>query len=342
MSFLKRLFGKNDPGNRPNQTAQVDQFNQEWFAAVKRFPIVAQFNNFRFDLKHPDTGDIMQPHEGIAGTFEDWLQVESPWDRRRLLFELLLNAVGRSLKNWQLANILVAIRRPDQAISLFNQEQAPPPDSEDYADYCEAHARALQYLQRPQEAIEWAQKAHTAAKDNKTIQLRLADALIMTGECDKGHAIYSARMKDAPPSKAQTEEHVKHMFDTLFSLESGAVPSPVFAIDIGEKLSDPQQVAEFWQLAEIEFYDSPYFRMHHAYYHLNHGDIPRAMAKLLTLVQEMPWLREPSINLDLLFKKLDPTGTKMMPEFQQQLRQYIKKNGWTTEDMRALDFNLGN
>ncbi len=52
---------------------------------------------------------------------------------------------------------------------------------------------------------------------------------------------------------------VATMFAELFSLETGIISSPVMAIAIGEKFSNDSQSKAFWQLAETEFYDSPFF-----------------------------------------------------------------------------------
>ena len=76
--------------------------------------------------------------------------------------------------------------------------------------------------------------------------------------------------------------------------------------------------------------------MHHAYHLADKGAMDRGFAKLLALVKEMPWLREPSLNLIQFFDKLDPTGQKIMPEFQAHLRQTIEKNGWTIEGMNKM------
>lgn len=339
MNFFKKQSAK-DPKPPSISEAQKQMFDQEWFAAVNRFFIVAGMGNSRFDLIHPETKEKMQPHEGLAGTLGDWVKIQSPWDRRRLLFDTILQTMWKSMKHWWIANILIANREPNKAIGLMKREPAPPADTEDYVYYCESYARVWQYLQQPQEALEWIQKAYSIANDNKIVRVRMADVLHMTGECDQAHEIYTSLMQSVKKGENPAGGTIKTMFEDIFALETGAVPSPVFAIDIGEKLSNPQQAAEFWQLGEIEFYDSPYFRMHHAYYYIAHKDLPRAIAKLIALIQEMPWLREATLNLDTLFKKVDPSGTQVMPELQKQIRETIQKQGWTADGMYEISIDL--
>jgi hypothetical protein len=126
------------------------------------------------------------------------------------------------------------------------------------------------------------------------------------------------------------------MFGRVFALETGAVPSPFFALDIAATLEDPAQAAQFWKLGEAEFYDSPRFRMHHAHDLAAKGQVREAFAKLAALVGEMPWLREAQINLLQLFRHLDPDGGTLMPELRQQVEQTIQENGWTSEGMTRL------
>src|SRR5262249_44751315 len=134
-----------------------------------------------------------------------------------------------------------------------------------------------------------------------------------------------------------TATNMESVFDDAFDSAHGRVPSPIFAMDLAEGLSNPEQSATFWRLAEIEFYDSPYFRMHHAYNLAKQGDMQRSFAKLLALVQEMPWLKEASLNVELYFKSFDPDGTTLMPDFQRQLRETIARNQWTTDGMHVTE-----
>ena len=148
-------------------------------------------------------------------------------------------------------------------------------------------------------------------------------------------------MASAPKSEAPRHAAVDAMFSNLFARETGVLCSPVFAIELGGRLRDSGQAEEFWGRAELEFYDGPYFRMHHAYHLIRTGKVRHAFAKLAALVQEMPWLREASINLLRLFEHLDPAGDKLVPDLRERVRETVRKNGWTPEGMHVMDIPLG-
>jgi len=338
MGFFKNLFNKDNTPD-PNQQAQAEAFDRDWDSTLNRFKILIGAKDFKLDLTHPQTGAAMKPHEGLGGTFEDWQNIVSAWDQQRLLLETLLQMVGKSLNTWQFANMLVAIRKPDQALTLLKGEPPTPQDADDYSQYCAAYAYTFLYLQQADDALNWAKKAHDLTPNDSRIHTLLADAQYLTGAHDDANTIYSALMAKSDISDPASTNNVEAMYQSLFKLETGAVPSPMFAVEIGEKLSDPAQSEQFWQLTQVEFYASPYFRMQHAYHLLNQGHVDKAFAKLMALVQEMPWLREASINLNQIFKALDPDGNKIMPDFQQALRKTIADNNWTTDGMQSIKIN---
>jgi hypothetical protein len=343
MGFIKKLIGGDSTPKKQTTAIQSDeqQFDIEWHEAVHRFGIVAGFESFSFELRHPEANQVMAPHKGLAGTFEEWKQIRSPWDRRALLFNLLLNTVANDMKPWQRANILVANRYPVEALALLDTVANPEAGTKDHPSVCAAFAQALLGAHRFTEAIPWAKSAHEEAPQNRYFKSLFADALFLSGDCDKANEFYSELMaagQNQPKATSGTE--IENMFVEMFARETGAVPSPVFAIQIGKRLATPSQVAEFWNLAEAEFYDSPYFRMQHAYHLVNQGEAMKAIAKLAVLVQEMPLLREASLNLALIFERFDPDG-KLMAEFQAELKERIRANGWTTEGMHRISIGNG-
>ena len=117
--------------------------------------------------------------------------------------------------------------------------------------------------------------------------------------------------------------------------------SPFFALEVAGSLEDPEQAAQFWKLAEAEFYDSPHFRMEHAYHLSATGQVMEAFAKLAALVGEMPWLREAQINLLQLFNHLDPGAGQLMPDLRRQVEAKIQEEGWTTDGLRMIEIPTG-
>ncbi len=330
MGIFSGVFGRK--ASTPETAAQQQQFDTEWAQALKRFGVVTGLGGINLDLKHPKTGRIMSPHDGLGQTFSEWQAVESAYDRRALIFSQIASMIGKAMNHWQAANYLSATRFPQKAFALL--EKAPDSETAS-APFQAALARVLINLGRKADALAHAKQATEAEPDDARLRTLYADTLHLSGRCEEAHAIYSEQQTASHPP-TEGSDQIAPLFTNFFSQETGSVPSPVLALEIGESLSDPAQAEEFWRLAETEFYDSAYFRMHHAYHLSQSGETERGFAKLLSLVREMPWLAEPSLNLMEHFKALDPTGQNIMPEYQTELRQTIRENGWTTEYMNQI------
>jgi tetratricopeptide (TPR) repeat protein len=343
VSLLKNLFGpKAAAGEDADPLAA--QFDADWFRAVRRFAIVSGYgvDGFQFNLRHPETNELMAPHLGITPYFEDWKQIRSPWDRLDLFYRLIIGTRGvENFHPWAIANILTASRRPQEALETLKATELAEAGSEYYARHCGAFARALIPLSHPVEALQWAQTAATADPDDSRLQLLLGDALRFNGQCEEANAIYSGLMATAEPSPDEAPDPIGDMFGRVFALETGAVSSPFFALDIAATLGDPEQAEQFWKLGEAEFYDSPQFRMQHAYRLVAGGQALEGFAKLAALVNEMPWLREAQINLLQLFRHLDPAGDRLMPELRGKVEQTITEQAWTTEGMQLIQIPAG-
>jgi tetratricopeptide (TPR) repeat protein len=237
------------------------------------------------------------------------------------------------MKPWQLANYLVADRNPVEAFEII-QEASSGNLGEDYAQHCTALAKSLSSLTYYEESLKWAKKACEAEPKNSQFTIVLADAYFLSGNHNAANKIYESLVSLVPRSDSDS---ISDMFSVTFAFDTGVLPSPIFAIRLGKQLSDPRQSEEFWKLAEIEFYYSHYFRLHHAYYLAAKGKQQECLAKLITLVQEMPWLEEASLSLKNLFDCFNQSGNKIMPEFQEQLSQKIQERGWKGEKMFSLN-----
>ena len=343
MSILRRILNRK-PGGDAGGDPLGPRFDAEFFRAVRRFAIVTGYSpeNFTFNLRHPETQAPMAPHLGIAPYFDAWKKIRSPWDRVELFFRYFLESRGsESFDPWAVANVLSALRLPREALDMLQRYELSAPDSECYARHCGAFARAMIPLIRPQEALQWAQAAAAADPEDARLRLLLADALRLDGQCEEATTIYSSLMATAAPSPDDAPDPIADLFARLFSVETGAAPSPFFALDVVVSLEDTDQAAQFWQLGEAEFYDSPHFRMRQSYHMAATGQTREAFAKLAALVGEMPWLREAHLNLLQLFHHLDPAGDTLMPELRQQVEQRIQSEGWTAEGMQQIEIRPG-
>jgi tetratricopeptide (TPR) repeat protein len=302
----------------------MNKFNQEWEKAVKLFGVLIASKSFNINLKHPVTRKSCKPHEALFEIIEDWKKIRSPWDRRSLLFQVIFDMVAKSLKPWQIANYLVADRHPLEAFEIL-QEFISKDLKEEHAQYYASLARCLSSLTYYEDSLIWALKAHLIEPDNLYFEIILADAYYLVERFDEADQIYQSYLSQVPFSK---NDLVSEMFFETFSLEHGLVPSPIFAIQFAHLLISKSQLSEFWDLAEIEFYYSPYFRSHHAYYLANNGNTEESLAKLVALVQEMPWLKEASLNLKDIFNRLNEQEVVLMPDFQVELSNTIQEKGW--------------
>ena len=241
MSIFGNLLRRK--GQTPEDAAQKQRFDQEWAEAIQRFGIVTGLGTINLGLKHPKTGQEMLPHEGLGQTFSEWKPIQAPYDRHALLFDQIFSTVGRSMNRPQIAHYLVANRRPDKALALLEQAQTSETAS---AAYHAASARALLSLGRPADALVHAKQAVDLMPDDSRMRTTFADALHMNGQCEEAHALYATLMASAGPVTEDTAS-VAPMFISLFSQETGAVPSPVLAVD-GSGLDVQSGILAEWKM----------------------------------------------------------------------------------------------
>jgi tetratricopeptide (TPR) repeat protein len=310
----------------------LELFNKDWSNSISKFQTKTGLKSLSINLKHPITNKPMTVYEQMPDVYQDWLEVKSIWDKQSLLFSIIYDLVGEYMKPWQVANYLLADRNPVQAFEILQDASSDNWD-EDYPPHCAALAKSLCSLTYYEESLRWAEEAYQLEPINPHFETILADAYFLADRTDEASKIYQSRISLVPQSPSDS---ISDMFLATFSIEQGVLPSPIFAIQLGQQLSDPKQSEEFWKLAEAEFYYSPYFRSHHAYYLASKGQIKECLAKLIALVQEMPWLQEASLNLKYIFDYFNKRGDRIMPDFQESLSQQIINRGWTNDGMFIL------
>jgi tetratricopeptide (TPR) repeat protein len=313
----------------------VNLFNIEWQESISAFKSMVGFKSLNIDLRHPITNQTMTAYEQIPDIYEQWLKIRSTWDRRSLLFSVIYDLVGEYMKPWQAANYLIADRNPLEAFTIL-QEATSHNSDEDYPPYCAALSKSLCSLTYYEESLKWAKKAYEVEPSNPHFEIILADAYFLTNCKNEASKIYQSHISLIPPSLSDS---ISEMFLVTFSIKQGVILSPIFAIQFGQQLINPKQSDEFWKLAEAEFYYSPYFRSHHAYYLASKGLIKECLAKLIALVQEMPWLKEASLNLKYLFVHFNQRGERIMPDFQRKLSEKILDRGWTNDGIFILQIS---
>lgn len=151
MGIFNKLFGKQETQNE-NEIAE-QEFDADWKIAQSRFVVITGIKATNFKLKHPQTGEEMLPHEGLGGTFSDWQQIQSQYDKRALLFNQLYDVFGNAMNSWQTANYLVLDRRADVALQVLEESEKPSIENADYAEHCASYSKAFINLGRYKEAL---------------------------------------------------------------------------------------------------------------------------------------------------------------------------------------------
>jgi hypothetical protein len=308
-------------------------FNEEWILNISRFQSIVNFESFDVNFKDFANQEFISAHEYMPDIYKEWQTIKSSWDRQSLLFSVIYNLVSKHLKPWQIANYLIEDRRAFEAFDLLQSTASENP-VKDYPQYCASLAKSLLSLTYYEESLKWARKAYETDKNNTVFETILADAYFLSGSTYEASIIYKSRLSLASTSESDS---IAKMFLEVFATGTGILPSPVFAIHIAQQLSDAGKLEDFWDLAESEFYYSPYFRANYAYNLLAKGKENECLSKLIVLVEEMPWLKEASLNLKLLFEHFSQSGNQVMPEFQEKLIARINHHKWTNKNMFILE-----
>lgn len=287
-----------------------------------------------------DQGQPMPYAQALPGVFSQWLEIQSPWERRSLIYrEALDHMVSKNLQLWQWAERYLEARYPNEAIQELQKSGMP---AEGQADYCATYAKALNVLGRYNEAEAMARQGLTFDSTHKRCKIQLADALHLKGETEAGHRLYNEILYQHISQPGLGQDNT-FSFEQRVGFDGNVLHSPVYAINLLEHSPDATEAA--WQWAEDEFYWSPYFRCHHAYHLIDQGEGLRAFAKLLALIKEMTWVKEAALNTMTLFEQLDPKGQlQLAPADRQWLANLISANRWRSEGMTSLgskNFRLG-
>ena len=339
---MSTLPGSFDQEAETGETADsmAARFDKDWHRAERRFGVVSGYRNFRCDLADETGQAATSPHAGAPEIFERWKPLRTGWERRDLFSRCFLASVGvDQFLTWAVANVFVDNGNAEAALRMLERAEPPQPGADFCALHCGAFAQALLALNRKEKALQWAQEAASDDPENAGLQVLLADALELNGQHEATHGIYAALFATvaAPPPDLDRRDSAADMFERLFARETGVIPSPFFALQIGSQLEDPAQAEEFWRLAEDAFHHSPHFRLHCAYRLIRTGQAVEALSRLIAIVNEWPWLREAHLNLLQVLNHLDPGRVTLEPELRQQVEQRIRDNGWTTDGMQSLE-----
>lgn len=341
MKFFKRLFSKNkdniDELLTSKRDVEAETFDKEWVTAISFFKEYVEIPINNFVLKDPETHLETPPHIGLEETFDTWKNIKSPWDKRCVLFDCIVDFLQDQMTLWQIANYYTYTRIPHKALEVLLIEQENDKDIINNPNHAMANAKALFSLTRLEEATTWAQKAVELSPNNHVYKTYLADILHFKGEHNQAHKLYNEilDLDDLRDDALSPEE----LFTNIFSIKSSKFPSLIMAINFLTSLKSKEDTDSFWELIENEFYHIPFCRLEHTYYLLENGEVQKALAKILALTDEMKWVKEAHINALQIIDKLDPSGENLA-QYRYPVEKRIKENNWTSENMiaRVIDY----
>ena len=316
MSFLKSLFGKKQ------KYIDDQEFTDFFNDAVSRYFCDPEG---KMKIVTTDDADIVVPPSHLYNdAYEEWKTIQSVWDRRTVVYNVLDKVCLKHLDKWQLIERLTIDRRPDHA-ARFIEEQGSADDFKN-ADFLTSAARCYFYLSSYEKAIQYARAALEMIASHKRARLILADALHLTGDHDTAHRIYKEVLSE---SNLKETTRTAIGLDEIVDFHNDIVHSSVYAVAL---LNDSGEIDEgMWIKVATEFYHCPYFRSQHAYWLFGRKEHLKGLAKLIAISTEFPWFRDAIVN-----------GKKAILQFREQTRSsdfaeeelaymdhLIEKNNWT-------------
>ena len=318
MKFWNKLFGKNE--ERANVSAEDVNFTKEFKDAAARY---LAYPGAEIEFSINDTTQQALPlNVQFNDEYKEWKEVQSVWDRRGILFGALDKFYLHNIERWKVVERYVMDRYPTEAIK-FVMNKCEKSDFAD-ADFRAALAKCFFCLNEYEKGLENAEKALTINPDSKRAKMVYADLLHVTGQHDKAHAIYNEILKS---SKLTETTKTEISFLDILGFHEDILPSSVYAVGL---LNNEESTSETWDSVAGEFYYSPYFRLQHAYWLMEHKEVLKGIVKLITLTQEFPTCKEGACNAYSSIKQLrEQTGEPaLFDEEFQYLEKLITENNW--------------
>jgi tetratricopeptide (TPR) repeat protein len=322
MGFFANLFGLRKKRGKQaipaSSLTDVDIFDKEFLAAASRYTSRPR-EEMSMRVRSEETNEVIPFAVAFPEAFEEWKQVKSVWDKRGIIYKVLDNSIGESLKLWQVIERYNIDRHPEQALKVA-AEHATGPDLTD-ANFHMAVARSYFILTRYKEAEERAEKALSLAPNHLKAKILLGDIWHYTHKQERAHDLYNEVLN----IKMANETRKSLTIPELVGFEHDLLHSPVYALTMLR--SDAAISEPTWDAIACEFYHYPHYRSAHAAFLVQKGDYMKAFAKFMTLSREMPWFKEGVINSYSLMQQLELEP--QMAEDKARLEEIIRKEHWT-------------
>lgn len=341
MSIFKKLFGRTEKtkSQQTNKALESNEELNEKVESMKQMQVPPnspeQFKNELYDsfsrycsnpelrielnLTHSD-GNVYQEHEAFGGTFAQWQQVQSIWDRRSILFQLWDATEFDKLEKWQVIERLTKDRYALKAIE-FEKASITTDDFQDVR-LIVAMSKLYRAMDSYDSALHYSKTAYELRPDLDIVKIEYANVLHLSKEIvDKelAHKLFNEVLE----KKVEAAGEKKVALLNYFMFSPNYIDSSVFSVLF---LYEGQCDLETWETIAGEYYWCPYFRYEHAVYLNSKGESLRALAKLISLGNEFPWHKTSVLaSIDTIQQFRDQRKDQnFMSEEMKQLEEYTK------------------
>ncbi|MFN8284254.1 MAG: hypothetical protein U0U67_13630 [Chitinophagales bacterium] len=317
MSFFKKLFG----GNKEEKIITEDvEFTKDFYDAVKRYQCLIE-GEVEIEFKDKQ-GNIIPPSYAFEGAYNEWKQIQSPWDRRSVIYQALDEFYLKNLDKWKILERFTLDRYPDKTLQ-FAEKFGKEGDYND-AEFLTSLAKAHCVLSEYDKGIEYAEKALSIDSGLRRAKTVYADLLHLSNQHEKAHELYDDLLKTSKLSERKEQSiSVLEIVGFFYDI----VNSPVYAVSL---LNNEESNEELWNEITAEFYYSPYFRAQHAFWLIKNNESLKGIVKLISLSQEFPSYKEGVVNAKSTILQLREQ-MKDNTIFEKELKyvsQLMEQNKW--------------
>jgi tetratricopeptide (TPR) repeat protein len=324
-------FLKGDKDELPEQTPTPNFTDKDWFenaliGTIPRYYCRPDAEIESFCAMGPNGNTPMLWADAHPVEYQEWLKVKSGADRRGILYGILDKYLWDNLATWQKIERFNDDRYPGRALQVAEKMKTDADDED--ADYWNALARTNLILTRYLEAEECCKRA--LALDDTSIRTKriYADTLHCTGRHKEAHTLYEEILHIKIPQQGSTTIEI----EDLLGFSGDILNSPIYAFSW---LKEDERVGEeTWEWATYEFFYSPQFRCEHAYLLAKRGEHMKALAKLFSLADEMPWVKEAVINAVSMSNQLGINTPQVLAK-KQQYEKIMQENNWSADGMHT-------
>ncbi len=310
--FLRMMKQMSSTSNTP------EQFKIELYDSLNRYYSNPELR-IKLNLTDKD-GKVDKEHEAFGGTFIEWQQIKSIWDRRSVLFDFWDDTEFKKLQKWQIIERFTKDRYALKAIE-FQKTDITIDDLQDIRLIISL-SKMYRVMDSFEHALKYSKGAYELRPDLDIVTIEYANVLhLSNSEQDKelSHKIIT----EVIAKKVKETEEKKVALLNYFMFSPDYIDSSVFAVSF---LHQGNCDIETWEKLAEEYYWCPVFRYEHSTFLSKKGEPIRAMAKLSSLANEFPWYKTGVLaNIDVINQMREQRNDQnFMAREMNQMEEYKK------------------